>query len=58
MITISKSQLLLVIAQLKAHMYSSMSYKLGLQPEECILDIQQLNLAELKYFCSDCLDYG
>lgn len=32
MITISKSQLPLVIAQLKAHMYSTMSYKLGLQP--------------------------
>ena len=43
MVTISKSQLSSVIAQLKTHMHSSMSYKLGLQPEECISDVQELD---------------
>lgn len=57
MITISKSQLPLVIAQLKAHMLASMSYKLGLQPEECVSDVSELDFPELKDFGSDCLNY-
>lgn len=57
MLTISKSQLSLVIAQLKTHMHSSMSYKLGLQPEECVSDVQELNFSELKDFGLDCLNY-
>ena len=57
MIAISKSQFSLVIAQLKTHMHSSMSYKLGLQPEECVSDVQELDFTELKDFGSDCLNY-
>nr|AMX22316.1 LAGLIDADG endonuclease [Cryphonectria parasitica] len=57
MITISKSQLSLVIAQLKTHMHSSMSYKLGLQPEECVSDVQELKFSELNDFGPDCIKY-
>jgi len=57
MITISKSELPLVVAQLKAHIYSTMSYKLGLQPEQCVSDIHELDLSQLKDFGSDCLNY-
>lgn len=74
MITISKSQLPLVIDKLKVYMHPStsrspstpwgfavsrggMGYKLGLLPEECVSDVEQLNLAELKDFGSDCLNY-
>jgi hypothetical protein len=58
MITISKSQLPLVIDQLKPHFHSSMSYKLGLQPEECVSDVEELNFPGLKEFGPDCQNYN
>lgn len=27
-------------------------------PEECVSDTHELDLAELKYFGPDCIDYG
>jgi len=56
MITISKSQLPLVIQHLKAHMHPAMSYKLGLEQESLGL-FNYKDIPELKQFSSDCFNY-